>query len=207
MDQVKGQLHTFADKAEALSFFPLFRTWFSLMGLCKLPWNDSEPRDNHDRYTGIEAARIPEHVENYLLLYTGMTGHALDLDGLLAQSKRVYDFQRLFNLRIGQGTRKDDWMPYRGIGPVTEEEYLSRQERYDKQLVEAAKVDIAGMSLQQKMAALREYRESQYRQLQDAVYARRGWDADGVTTLETVKADGIDFTELVDLIGKHAHKA
>ncbi|WP_207799711.1 aldehyde ferredoxin oxidoreductase family protein [Candidatus Cryosericum hinesii] len=207
MDQVKGQLPTFADKAEALSFFPLFRTWFSLMGLCKLPWNDSEPRDNHDRYTGIEAARIPEHVENYLLLYTGMTGHALDLDGLLAQSKRVYDFQRLFNLRMGQGTRKDDWMPYRGMGPVTEEEYLSRQERYDKQLVEAAKVDIAGMSLQQKMAALRQYRESQYRQLQDAVYARRGWDADGVPTLETVKADGIDFPELVDLIEKHTHKA
>jgi aldehyde:ferredoxin oxidoreductase len=93
------------------------------------------------------------------------------------------------------------------MGPVTEEEYLSRQERYDKQLVEAAKVDIAGMSLQQKMAALREYRESQYRQLQDAVYARRGWDADGVPTLETVKAEGMDFPELVDLIGKHAHKA
>jgi aldehyde:ferredoxin oxidoreductase len=207
MDQVKGQLPTFDDKAEALSFFPLFRTWFSLMGLCKLPWNDSEPRDNRDKYTGMQAAKIPEHIENYLLLYKGMTGVALDLDGLLAQSKRVYDFQRVFNLRMGHGTREDDWMPYRGMGPVTEEEYLSREERYEKQLTEAAHVDIAGMSLQQKMAALREYRESQYRQLQDAVYARRGWDADGVPTLETVKADGIDFPELVDLIGKHAHKA
>jgi len=176
------------------------------MGLCKLPWNDSEPRDNRDQYTGLEAARIPEHVDNYLLLYKGVTGHVLDLDGLLAQSKRVYDFQRLFNLRMGQGTRKDDWMPYRGMGPVTEEEYLSRQERYDKQLVEAVKVDITGMNLQQKMAALREYRESQYRQLQDAVYTRRGWDADGVPTLETMKAEGMDFPELVDLIGKHAHK-
>jgi aldehyde:ferredoxin oxidoreductase len=93
------------------------------------------------------------------------------------------------------------------MGPVTEEEYLSRQERYDKQLVEAVKVDITGMSLQQKMAALREYRESQYRQLQDAVYARRGWDADGVPTLETVKGEGMDFPELVDLIEKHTHKA
>ena len=206
MDQVKGQLPTFADKAEALSFFPLFRTWFSLMGLCKLPWNDSEPRDNRNRYTGIEAARIPEHIDNYLLLYKGVTGHALDLDGLLAQSKRVYDFQRMFNLRMGHGTREDDWMPYRGMGPVTEEEYLSRQERYDKQLTEVAEVDIAGMSLRQKMATLREYRESQYRQLEDAVYARRGWDEDGVPTLETVKADGIDFPEIVDLIGKHAHR-
>jgi aldehyde:ferredoxin oxidoreductase len=154
----------------------------------------------------MQAAKIPEHIENYLLLYKGMTGVALDLDGLLAQSKRVYDFQRVFNLRMGQGTRKDDWMPYRGMGPVTEEEYLSRQERYEKQLTEAAHVDIAGMSLQQKMGTLREYRESQYRQLQDAVYARRGWDEDGVPTLETVKADGIDFPELVDLVEKHTKR-
>ncbi len=60
------------------------------------------------------------------------------------------------------------------------------------------------MSLQQKMAATREYREAQYRQLEDTVYARRGWDTDGVPTLETIKADGIDFPELVELIQKHA---
>ncbi|MGB9666616.1 MAG: aldehyde ferredoxin oxidoreductase family protein [Candidatus Cryosericum sp.] len=205
MDQVKGQLPTFPDKAESLFFFPLFRTWFSLMGLCKLPWNDSEPPSNRN-YSGLEAAKIPEHVENYLMLFKGMTGINLDLDGLLAQSKRVYDFQRMFNLRMGQGTRKDDWMPYRGMGPVTEEEYLSRQERYDKQLTEEAHVDIAKMSLAEKMSALREYRESQYRQLQDVVYARRGWDEDGVPTVETLKADGIDFPELVELAEKHSHK-
>jgi aldehyde:ferredoxin oxidoreductase len=104
---------------------------------------------------------------------------------------------------MGHGTRKDDWMPYRGMGPVTEEEYLSRQERYEKQLTEAAKLDISGMSLQQKMAATREYREAQYRQLEDTVYARRGWDPDGVPTIETIKADGIDFPELVELIQNH----
>jgi aldehyde:ferredoxin oxidoreductase len=37
------------------------------------------------------------------------------------------------------------------------------------------------------------------------VYARRGWDSDGVPTLETVKADGIDFSDVVELISKHAH--
>lgn len=205
MDQVKGQLPTFPDKAESLFFFPLFRTWFSLMGLCKLPWNDSEPPSNRN-YSGLEAAKIPEHVENYLMLFKGMTGIDLDLDGLLAQSKRVYDFQRMFNLRMGQGTRRDDWMPYRGMGPVTEEEYLSRHERYDKQLTEEAHVDIAQMSLAEKMSALREYRESQYRQLQDVVYARRGWDEDGVPTVETLKADGIDFPELIELVEKHSHK-
>jgi aldehyde:ferredoxin oxidoreductase len=39
------------------------------------------------------------------------------------------------------------------------------------------------------------------------VYARRGWDADGVPTLGTLKNDGIDFPEIVDLIEKHTHKA
>ena len=40
MDMVNNQLPTFEDKAEALHYFPMFRTWFGLMGLCKLPWND-----------------------------------------------------------------------------------------------------------------------------------------------------------------------
>ena len=62
------------------------------------------------------------------------------------------------------------------------------------------------MGLQQKMAALREHRESQYRQLQDAVYARRGWDADGVPTLGTLRNDGIDFPELTELVEQHTHK-
>jgi aldehyde:ferredoxin oxidoreductase len=46
MDMVNRQLPTFEDKAEALHYFPNFRTWFSLVGLCKLPWNDVEPANN-----------------------------------------------------------------------------------------------------------------------------------------------------------------
>jgi aldehyde:ferredoxin oxidoreductase len=207
MDQVKGQLPTFADKAESLYFFPLFRTWFSLMGLCKLPWNDTEPADNRDKHTGIDAAKVPEHIENYHLLYRGVTGEPMDNDLMLAQSKRVYDFQRLFNLRMGFGTREQDAIPYRSMGPVTNEEYESRAERYDTQLRDILKVDPTGKTTTEKSRLLRDYREKQYEKLQDAAYARRGWDADGVPTLETVKEEGIDFPELVDLIGKHAHKA
>ena len=40
MDMVNKQIPTFENKAEALHYFPMFRTWFGLMGLCKLPWND-----------------------------------------------------------------------------------------------------------------------------------------------------------------------
>ena len=35
MDMVNNQIPTFEDKAEALHYFPMFRTWFGLMGLCK----------------------------------------------------------------------------------------------------------------------------------------------------------------------------
>jgi aldehyde:ferredoxin oxidoreductase len=206
MDQVKGQLPTFADKAESLYFFPLFRTWFSLMGLCKLPWNDTEPADNRDKHKGIDAAKVPEHIENYHLLYRGVTGEPMDNDLMLAQSKRVYDFQRLFNLRMGFGTREQDAIPYRSMGPVTNEEYESRAERYDTQLRDILKVDPTGKTTTEKSRLLRDYREEQYAKLQDAAYARRGWDADGVPTLETVKEEGLDFPELVDLIEKHTHK-
>ena len=43
MDMVNNQIPTFENKAEALHYFPMFRTWFGLVGLCKLPWNDVEP--------------------------------------------------------------------------------------------------------------------------------------------------------------------
>ncbi len=32
---------------------------------------------------------------------------------------------------MDQGTRKDEWMLYSSVCPVTAEEYLSRQKRYD----------------------------------------------------------------------------
>jgi len=40
IDQLRKELPTFEHKAEALLWFPLFRTWFNIAGLCKLPWID-----------------------------------------------------------------------------------------------------------------------------------------------------------------------
>jgi ferredoxin len=131
MDMVNNQLPTFEDKAEALHYFPMFRTWFSLLGLCKLPWNDIEPRDNA---LAAEPSKVPAHVEGYLNFYAGVTGKEIDIDEVIVQSERVHNFQRVFNLRMGFGTREHDRGPYRAMGPVTKEEYLSRQERYDDQL-------------------------------------------------------------------------
>jgi aldehyde:ferredoxin oxidoreductase len=40
IDQVHKEIPTFKMKAAALKWFPLIRTWFNAVGLCKLPWID-----------------------------------------------------------------------------------------------------------------------------------------------------------------------
>jgi aldehyde:ferredoxin oxidoreductase len=122
---------------------------------------------------------------------------------MIRMSERVYNFQRIFNLRMGFGTRKNDTVPYRAVGPVTVEEYESRKERYDKQLKEKGILDPEGKMTQEKVAALRKYREEQYELLKDSVYQRRGWTKDGVPTIEKVRELGIDFPDVVELLKKH----
>ncbi|MDP2876655.1 MAG: aldehyde ferredoxin oxidoreductase C-terminal domain-containing protein [Holophaga sp.] len=201
MDMVNKQIPTFEDKAEALYYFPLFRTWFGLNGFCKLPWNDVVPSNNAQQ---PEAHKIPEHVQNYVDIFTATTGIKIDKDELIHQSAKVYNFQRIFNIRMGKGLRKDDHAPFRALGPVTTEEYLSRQERYDKQIAEEMKLDPTTMSLEEKMAAHRSWRQGRYEQLTDAVYKRRGWTPNGVPTLERLKELGLDaFPEVVDVVKLH----
>ncbi|MBC7324498.1 MAG: aldehyde:ferredoxin oxidoreductase, partial [Moorella sp. (in: Bacteria)] len=200
MDMVLNQIPTFEDKAEALYYFPMFRTWFSLNGLCKLPWNDIVPADNADT---DEPAKVPEHVENYVNLFSGVTGRNITKEDLITMSEAVYNFQRVFNLKMGFGTREHDAVPYRSLGPATVEEYESRADRYDRQLKELAGFDPEGKSTEEKLRALRKYREDQYQRLIDAVYARRGWAANGVPTLETLKRLKIDFPDVVALVEKH----
>ena len=197
MDQVNNQLPTFEDKAEALYYFPMWRTWFSLHGLCKLPWNDILPADN--AHTD-EPAKVPEHVENYTWLYEGVTGRSVTVDDLIQQSERVYNFQRIFNLKMGFGTREHDYPPYRAVGPVTMDEYESRAGYYDSQLQQVVGVDPTDLTTKGKMACLREHREARYEQLVDAVYARRGWDNNGIPTLQTLRRLGIDLDEVIALV-------
>ena len=200
MDQVSNLLPTFEDKAEALHYFPMFRTWFGLCGFCKLPWNDIQPPDNAET---DEPAKIPEHVQNYVDVFSGVTGQEITKEDIVAMSERVYNFQRVFNIRLGHGLRDHDDVPYRSQGPVTVEEYESRAERYDKQLQEILNLTPAGMTTQEKMAALRQYREGQYEKLKDAVYKRRGWTENAVPTVETLQKLGIDYPDVVAVVEKH----
>jgi len=197
LDMVHNFMPTFEEKAEALHWFPMFRTWFSLCGLCKLPWNDIVPEDNKDTR---EPAKVIKHLQWYADYFSSVTGRSSTPDDLVAMSEVVYNFQRIFNLKMGFGTRAYDALPYRAMGPVTELEYDSRAERYDNQLQEKYKVAIEGKTTTEKLAIMRQLREEQYEKLQEAVYERRGWTPDGIPTVETVKKLGIDFDEVLAVL-------
>jgi aldehyde:ferredoxin oxidoreductase len=197
MDMVSNLLPTFEDKAEALHYFPLFRTWFGLCGFCKLPWNDIQPPDN--KYAD-EPAKIPAHVQNYVDIFSGVTGQEITKEDLITMSERVYNFQRVFNIRLGRGRREHDAIPYRSQGPVTVDEYESRSLYYDEQLQDDLGLDPGEMTVEAKIAALRNYREAQYEKLKDAVYERRGWTDDGVPKRETLERLGIDFPDVVAVV-------
>jgi len=200
MDMVNNQIPTFADKAEALHYFPMWRTWFGLVGHCKLPWNDVEPSDNAQT---SEPAKVPEHVDNYCNVFTGVTGIDVTPGDLILQSERVYNFQRVFGARMGLGTREHDAIPYRSVGPVTIEEYESRAERYDEQLRDKVGIDPTGLSSEEKVAKLRAFREDQYEKLIDAVYKRRGWTTNGVPTIAKLEELGIDLPDVVAVVEPH----
>jgi len=202
MDMVNNQIPTFKDKAEALHYFPMWRTWFGINGLCKLPWNDVEPIGNAET---DEPAKVPEHVQNYVEYQNAVTGWNVDKEELILQSERCYNWQRAMNVWMGRGRRKDDWIPYRSMGPVTKMEYLSRSDRYDKVLINQIGVkqkDIEIMSVEDKMNTLYDYRQNQYQKLADAVYYRRGWTPNGVPTPQKMKQLGITDATMISMLQK-----
>ncbi len=200
MDMVNNQIPTFEDKAEALHYFPMFRTWFGLQGLCKLPWNDVEPANNAEEE---EPNKVPEHVQNYVDVFNAITGQNVKKEDLLLQSERVYNFQKAFAIRLGYYGREQDAIPYRSMGPVTVDEYESRVERYDTQMKEKINIDPTGKSTEEKVAITRKHREGEYEKLMDAAYKRRGWTNDGIPTIEHLKEIGLNVPEVFEVLKKH----
>lgn len=200
MDQVNHQLPSFEDKAEALHYFPLWRTWFGLCGFCKLPWNDVvDPINSQTK----EPVKVPHHVQNYVDIFNSVTGQKVTQAALIEMSERVYNFQRLFNIRLGYGQREHDAIPYRSAGPVTEQEYISRQQRYDQQLHHWLGLEPESLSIEEKISAHRSFRTEQYEMLINAVYKRRGWTQNGIPTLEKLKALGLDYPDVVAVAQRH----
>ncbi|MHA1682483.1 MAG: aldehyde ferredoxin oxidoreductase family protein [Promethearchaeota archaeon] len=209
-DVVRNSIPTFKDKANALCWFPYWRTWFGLNGLCKLPWNDVVPPNNgdypvNDPETGqLSRATIPDHVNWYAQYYSAITGMKSEPADLIRMSERVYNFQRIFNVRLGGGLREQDSnLPFRAMGPVTVVEYESKEEYYDKHLKEILGIDPEGKTTVEKIDILRKHRNEQYIKLQDAVYKARGWSSKGCPSIEKVKMLGIDFDDVINVIKSH----
>jgi aldehyde:ferredoxin oxidoreductase len=208
-DVIRNSIPTFEDKAKALRWFPLWRTWFGLCGLCKLPWNDIQPKSQadypiKDPETGeLIRAKVPDHVTWYAQYFSAVTGRQSAPDDIIKMSEIVYNFQRIFNIRQGKGLRANDSnFPYRAMGPVLPLEYESRAERYNDQLKELG-YEISTKSTEEKIRILRKFREGQYSKLQDLVYKERGWSQNGCPTIEKVKELGIDFDDVISVIKPH----
>jgi aldehyde:ferredoxin oxidoreductase len=190
IDQINRELPDFEDKAEALRWFPLFRTWFNIVGLCKLPWIDV--RHPSAKHTPEPAKNTPT-IEYYLSFVNATLGTEKTLDDLLAESERCYLLHKLINLRQGFGTRAHDRIPLRAMAPVYPNEFASRREYYLRWLEEEARVDTAGKTDQELLQRLQAYRMAQYEKLMDVVYRYKGFDEEAIPTDETL--DRLGFTE------------
>jgi len=118
---------------------------------------------------------------------------------MILQSERVYNYERIFNYRMGKGTRKEHTIPDRALGPVFPDEWDVRKEYFEQKLEEAG-ISGEGLSVEEKIIRLQAHRRKEWEKLVDAVYARRGWDRNGVPTKETVERLGLDSPEVLEVL-------
>ena len=188
IDQVHKELPTFEDKANALRWFPLIRTWFNATGLCKLPWIDVRHPEAAD--TDEPAKNFPS-LAYYVQYLNATTGSSKNLQEILDDSERLYMLQKLINLRQGRGTRASDQIPQRAMGPAYFNEYESRVEYYDEWLREQIGDDKIPASPEQRHQLLMEKRMQAYQRLCDVVYEEKGFTSAGIPKRETVEKFGL----------------
>jgi aldehyde:ferredoxin oxidoreductase len=197
IDQVHKELPTFEMKATALKWFPLIRTWFNAVGLCKLPWIDV--RHPKAAETDNPAQNLPT-LDYYVQYINATTGSHKTLQDILDDSERLQLLQKLINLRQGKGTRASDQIPLRAMGPVYFNEYEARAEYYDewlKEQLEGANVPDRPKERHEKLMALR---QEAYQKLCDAVYKEKGYTPDGVPLPQTVEKFELLDETVMDLL-------
>ncbi len=199
LDQIKNEMPSFAEKAAALRWFPLFRTWFNIAGLCKLPWIDVRHPDAAK--TADPAKNLPT-VDCYLELVNSTLGTEKTLDDLLNESERCYLLHKLINLRQGFGTRIHDRIPLRAMAPVFADEFASRREYYVNNLKENTDIKINGQDDAELLQNLQDHRRQQYEILTDTVYAEKGFDLNGIPLDETLQRLGFEESEYQEIINQ-----
>jgi aldehyde:ferredoxin oxidoreductase len=188
IDQVHKELPTFEDKAAALKWFPLIRTWFNATGLCKLPWIDV--RNPEAAKTEAPAKNLPT-LAYYVKYLNSTTGSNKTLQDVLDDSERLYVLQKLINMRQGKGTRASDQIPDRAMGPAFFDEYEVRSEYYDQWLRGQLGNDGIPADPKERHKLLMETRRQAYQRLCDVVYEEKGFTAEGVLKRETVEKFGL----------------
>jgi aldehyde:ferredoxin oxidoreductase len=184
IDQVHKEIPTFEDKAAALKWFPLIRTWFNAVGLCKLPWIDV--RHPEAANTNNPAQNQPT-LEYYVKYLNATVGCKKTLQDVLDDSERLQILQKLINLRQGKGTRSSDLIPLRAMGPAYLNEYETRADYYDTWLKEQIDEDRFPNDKEERHRLIIELRQKAYQNLCDAVYQEKGYNLDGVPLRETVE--------------------
>jgi aldehyde:ferredoxin oxidoreductase len=188
IDQVHKEIPTLEDKANALKWFPLIRTWFNATGLCKLPWIDVR---NPEAASTAEPSKNLPTLAYYVDYLNATTGSNKTLQDVLDDSERLYTLQKLINLRHGKGTRASDQIPQRAIGPAYFNEYEARAEYYDEWLQQKLGDNKVPASPEQRHRLLMEKRIEAYQNLCDIVYEKKGFTSDGIPRRETVEKFGL----------------
>jgi aldehyde:ferredoxin oxidoreductase len=188
IDQVYQELPTLEDKAAALKWFPLIRTWFNATGLCKLHWIDV--RNPESAATAEPSKNLPT-LTHYIDYLNATTGSKKSLQDILDDSARLYILQKLINLRQGKGTRESDQLPLRAMAPAFFNEYQSRAEYYDKWLCQNGGAKKLPANPRQRHRLLIEKRRRDYQQLCDIVYQQKGFTTEGIPRRETVARFGL----------------
>lgn len=200
IDQVHKELPTFKMKAEALKWFPLIRTWFNAVGLCKLPWIDV--RHPEAAKTVNPAQNLPT-LEYYVKYFNSTVGTRKNLQDLLDDSERLQLLQKLINLRQGRGTRESDQIPARAIGPVFMNEYNDRSEYYEEWLKEQTGKEELPETPEECHKLLMQIRREAYRKLCDAVYEEKGYNDNAVPLPETVNRYGLMDDQAAELLREY----
>jgi aldehyde:ferredoxin oxidoreductase len=199
IDQVHKELPTLENKANALIWFPLIRTWFNAAGLCKLPWIDVR---NPEAASTAEPFKNLPSLSYYIDYLNGTTGSKKILQDVLDDSERLQLLQKMINLRQGKGTRESDRIPLRAVAPVYVNEYLTRSEYYDGWLRNLEGGNLPD-TIERRHALLMAKRLEAFQQLCDIVYEKKGYTSDAVPKRETVKKFGLLDQQAARLLAKY----
>jgi aldehyde:ferredoxin oxidoreductase len=199
IDQVHKEIPTFKMKAEALKWFPLIRTWFNAVGLCKLPWIDV--RNPEAAKTDNPAQNQPT-LEYYIQYLNSTRGTKKVVQDILDDSERLQLLQKLINLRHGRGTRENDLIPERAMGPVFMNEFSDRAEYYEQWLREQAGEELPETA-EDRHKLLMKLRAKAYQDLCDAVYEEKGYTKEAIPLPETLEKFGLLDDQAIELLEEY----